>query len=406
MAQSLVCKDCNAFLRSVKEAQDHADATGHTNFEESTEAVKKLVCDECGKVCRNDTEKDLHTKRTGHSTFEDKTGDQTDVIDTEQQMAEARKATTDTEDHLVPAEVDDQLLDQLTQMGFERNRAIRAIYSSGGDSVESAIVWIDEHQDDIDIDEPLMVPKSTAKEKLTPEEAKFQAQDLIRKAKERREAEEKERERLRELERVRAGKELAAIARKEEEARFRLMAEERQREKEEEARAREKIRRKLEEDRRERRRKLGLPEELTEEEKEEERRREKEKAEAEAKRRLPVKPVVKSERMRQLLVKMKQDRPGQDDALKICYSTLLKLVTNLGNSPTEEKYRKIRLGNAAIQQRFGLWMDCCVEFLEICGFVRSGEEMEVPADAVDRLVLEAAAENLNSAVSNPFFGML
>ena len=30
----------------------------------------------------------------------------------------------------------------------------------------------------------------------------------------------------------------------------------------------------------------------------------------------------------------------------------------------------------------------------------------MPADAVDRMVLEAAAENLNSALTNPFFGAL
>lgn len=39
MAKSLVCKDCNTLLRSIKEAQDHGDATGHANFEETTIAV-------------------------------------------------------------------------------------------------------------------------------------------------------------------------------------------------------------------------------------------------------------------------------------------------------------------------------------------------------------------------------
>ena len=39
MAVSLKCKDCNSLLRNVKEAQAHNEATGHTNFEESTEPV-------------------------------------------------------------------------------------------------------------------------------------------------------------------------------------------------------------------------------------------------------------------------------------------------------------------------------------------------------------------------------
>lgn len=45
-AKSLVCKDCGTLLRSIKEAQDHGDATGHCNFEETTVAVR--CCDDFG----------------------------------------------------------------------------------------------------------------------------------------------------------------------------------------------------------------------------------------------------------------------------------------------------------------------------------------------------------------------
>lgn len=112
MALSLVCKDCNAQLRSVAEATSHNEATGHANFEESTESVSlsyapgnlrsgqqklfrmqntmkrslqaevvnflgfdqvlNLVCSTCGKPCRSTTEQELHTKRTGHDSFKDK----------------------------------------------------------------------------------------------------------------------------------------------------------------------------------------------------------------------------------------------------------------------------------------------------------------------------------------------
>lgn len=263
MAQSLLCKDCGVQLLSVKEAQDHADATGHANFEESTEATLRSKCADCGKVCRSQTEQDLHTKYTGHTQFVEQTTE-TKGLDTEAQMAEARgKAreedgsgvgeppqapTTDQttlSEELIPAEVDEALLSQLLDMGFGRNSAIRAIYSSGGESVDAAVAWLTEHEDDVDMDDPLMVPKSSAKKKLSPEEAKAQALELMRRAKEKREAEERDRERQRELERIRMGKELAAIARLEEEARLRRIAEERQREKEEEDRARQKIRKKL-----------------------------------------------------------------------------------------------------------------------------------------------------------------
>lgn len=43
MAQSLVCNDCGLQLKSVKEATDHNEATGHANFAESEEKV--LACD-------------------------------------------------------------------------------------------------------------------------------------------------------------------------------------------------------------------------------------------------------------------------------------------------------------------------------------------------------------------------
>ena len=42
-ALSLKCDICGVQLRSVKEAQDHGDATGHAAFSESTEAVRQGV---------------------------------------------------------------------------------------------------------------------------------------------------------------------------------------------------------------------------------------------------------------------------------------------------------------------------------------------------------------------------
>eukprot|EP00878_Enallax_costatus_P035683 GHUV01039879.1.p1 GENE.GHUV01039879.1~~GHUV01039879.1.p1 ORF type:complete len:177 (+),score=26.06 GHUV01039879.1:125-655(+) len=72
MAVSLLCKDCNTLLRNVAEAQAHNEATGHANFEESTQPVITLVCTACGKPCRSDAEKALHTKFTGHTEYVDK----------------------------------------------------------------------------------------------------------------------------------------------------------------------------------------------------------------------------------------------------------------------------------------------------------------------------------------------
>lgn len=299
------------------------------------------------------------------------------------------------------------LVKQMEEMGFPAARAMRALYHSGGESLEGALGWLEEHGGDADIDEPLMVPKSAPKKKLTPEEAKAAAAELIRKAKEKREREEREMERLREAERIRAGKELALAARQEDELRLKRMLDARQREKEEETRAREKIRQKLEEDKRMRRRKLGLPEELTEEEKEEERRKAAAKIEEVHKKKLPIKPVEVGEKMRGLLVEMKKARPGQDEGLKTCWTTLLKMCGNIHSHPGEEKYRRVRLTNPAIQQRVGAFTGA-VDFLLLAGFQRdeSGENLEMTDDKVDRPVLQVAGEQLNSALNNPFFGML
>ena len=43
MALSLRCAECGLALRSVAEAQDHGEATGHSRFEESTDAVQQVV---------------------------------------------------------------------------------------------------------------------------------------------------------------------------------------------------------------------------------------------------------------------------------------------------------------------------------------------------------------------------
>jgi uncharacterized UBP type Zn finger protein len=43
--------------------------------------------------------------------------------------------------------------------GFPAVRATRALYHSGGSSLEAAVGWLEEHQGDADLDEPLMVPK-------------------------------------------------------------------------------------------------------------------------------------------------------------------------------------------------------------------------------------------------------
>ncbi|KAG2444724.1 hypothetical protein HXX76_001468 [Chlamydomonas incerta] len=419
-----------------------------------------MKCLSCGKPCRTDAERDMHKRFTGHADYAEQTEDA--VLNTEVEMKEARDAMDEDADiiraslgkppkakpkaeagaaegadvgggsgeagpsgseEMVPAEVPENLLKEMEDMGFARNRAIRAIwFSKAVTSVEAAVNWLMDHDNDPGIDEPLMVKKSEAegsaedggsKEPVDPVEARRKAEELIRKVREKREKEEKELERLRELERIRAGKEMQKIREKDEELALKRVIEQRKREKEEEARAREELRRKLEEDRKERRRKLGLPEELTEEEKarEAEKRKKQEDEEASKKAFNYVKPISLLSKMRSQLVTLKKahmagvEGSSGEDAFKTACSTMLKYLGNIAGNPGEDKFRSIRLANAAFQSRVGA-LPGAIDFLLTCGFEKTDEALVMPADKVNMELLNGAGAALTEATTNPFFGVL
>ncbi|XP_048226979.1 vicilin-like seed storage protein At2g18540 [Ricinus communis] len=408
---SLKCGDCGALLKSVQEAQEHAELTSHSNFSESTEAVLNLVCTTCGKPCRSKTESDLHTKRTGHTEFVDKTSEAAKPISLEVPKApmdvdEPVNASTSSQpEEMVAPVVDQKLLEELEEMGFPKARATRALHYSGNASLETAVNWIVEHENDADIDEMPLVPANSnveaPKPSLTPEEMKLKAQDLKERARKKKEEEEKRTEREREKERIRIGKELLEAKRIEEENERKRLLALRKAEKEEERRAREKIRQKLEEDKAERRRKLGLPPEdpattkpstpVVEEKKSS----------------LPVRPATKAEQMRECLRTLKQTHKDDDAKVKRAFQTLLTYIGNVAKNPNEEKYRKIRVNNQTFQDRVGS-LKGGVELLELCGFekIEGGEFLFLHRDKVEMALLNSAGSELNSAINNPFFGVL
>ncbi|PIA25782.1 hypothetical protein AQUCO_10800039v1 [Aquilegia coerulea] len=251
---SLRCGDCGVLLKSVEEAQEHAELTSHSNFSESTEAVLNLVCTVCRKPCRSKTETDLHTKRTGHSDFSDLTSETAKPISLDPPIS----TDDDTQQHqemmIVPV-VDSNLIQELESMGFTTARATRALHYSGNTSLEAAINWIMEHENDSDIDQMPLVPASAKAEppkpSLTEEEKRIKAQELRERARKKKEEEEKRMEREREKERIRVGKELLEAKRIEEDNERKRILALRKAEKDEERRAREKIRQKLEEDKKE-----------------------------------------------------------------------------------------------------------------------------------------------------------
>uniref|UniRef100_A0A803N8S4 GOLD domain-containing protein n=1 Tax=Chenopodium quinoa TaxID=63459 RepID=A0A803N8S4_CHEQI len=52
---SLQCGDCGALLKSVAEAQQHAELTSLSNFSVSNEPFLNLIYSSCGKPCRSKT---------------------------------------------------------------------------------------------------------------------------------------------------------------------------------------------------------------------------------------------------------------------------------------------------------------------------------------------------------------
>ncbi|EPS62580.1 hypothetical protein M569_12208 [Genlisea aurea] len=413
---SLKCGDCGTLLKSVEEAQEHAELTKHANFVESTEAVLNLVCSSCGKPCRSKTETDLHTKRTGHIEFVDKTAEAAKPI-----SLDAPKPKDDTEleepsdggsiqnEEMVVPEVNQQLLSELEEMGFPKERAIRALHFSGNVSLEAAANWIVENENDPDIDKMLLVPSSSSKtpepkkQSLTPEEIKLKQQELKERARKKKEEDEKRMEREREKERIRVGRELLEAKRVEEENERKRTLALRKAEKEEEKRAREKIRQKLEEDKAERRRRLGLPAEESSVAKPSS----VPPAKEEKASFLPVRPATKAEQMRECLRTLKQTHKDEEAKVKTAFSTLLTFAKNVATNPDEEKFRKIRLSNANFQDRVGK-LKGGIEFLELCGFekVEGGEFLFLAPHKLDLAVLHSAGSELNSAINNPFFGVL
>ncbi|OMO86863.1 hypothetical protein CCACVL1_09411 [Corchorus capsularis] len=303
-------------------------------------------------------------------------------------------------------EVQMKLLGELEALGFPRARAVRALHHSGNTTLEAAVNWLIDHENDADIDQMPLVAINMDIESPEPsditEAIKIKEQELRNRVRIKKEEEEKKREREREKERIRAGKELLEAKRMaEENERQRLLAL-RKAEKEEEKRAREKVLKKLEVDKIERKRALGLPLEsgavkpsrpVIEEKKNS----------------LAVKRIKKDERMRECLVSLKQTYKDDNGRVRRAFETLLIYVGNVATNPDEEKLRKIRIGNPKFQERVGR-VQGGIEFLELCGFERRTSEgkelLVIPRDKVDIPLLNSAASLLQSAITNPFFALL
>ncbi|KAI3450848.1 hypothetical protein Pfo_007513 [Paulownia fortunei] len=310
-------------------------------------------------------------------------------------------------------EVDERLLGELEEMGFSKPLATKAL-CSGNSSIEDAINWLVDPENDTAASETPMQPQDLVNiniEASDPfhisEQVKIRAQELRNQARKKKAEQEKKLEREMEKERIRAGKELLEAKRMAEESERKRFLAQRKAEKVEERRAREKIRQKLEQDKLERRGLLGLPREVLVPVHDTELPQITKNLKPVDPAFLPVNPAAVREHMRECLRSLKhQNKDENTDAMR-AFQALLICVKNIINNPDEEKLRKIRISNPVFQDRIGKFEEG-IKFLELCGFERDagGNFLLLPREKVDMGLLKSAMTELQNALMNPFFGLL
>jgi uncharacterized UBP type Zn finger protein len=153
----------------------------------------------------------------------------------EQLQYHVKQEGSEWEEEMVPVPVNEELLSQLTDMGFSDVRARKGLVHGG--SMEGALTWLSEHEDDPDIDQPYMVKKSdtipkppmSAEEKAKKleemknrikqrreEKAKIEKNEEIRREKERRERGQKMDETIEERQRLMRKREAERLKREKE----------------------------------------------------------------------------------------------------------------------------------------------------------------------------------------------
>ncbi len=315
--------------------------------------------------------------------------------------------------------VDAQALQQLTEMGFPRNRCVRALFSTGKTTgtfdLSTALEWLAAHEEDADIDEPLMLSKrartgpagdttppsgnsaaedaedAAATSSMTAAEKKEYLKAKLAQRRAAKEAAEKEEAKARELARRTEGQGMVAAKEEFEAKQRRIHREQLAREKKAAAEERERIRKSLAQDKLE---KLALQYGGI--------------ANIPAEKAKPLQDTIAgvnpldskppAERMDAAIAKIARHKV--DNAGVKGLKTLRKLMQNALSNPEEEKFQRVNLANRVIKERITT-LAGGIMFLTAAGFARpdsSADEMVLRDDVgVERLPL--AIEKLDAALA-------
>lgn len=305
-----------------------------------------------------------------------------------------------------PPPVNEEILAMLQDMGFPEIRAKKALLSTSNEGLEQAIQWLEVHQDDADIDEPIQCldlssGKSSSKKPLTAEEKAAKVEELkarIAARRAERSMEEKQTSKQSEIQRREMGKQMAAAREEYEKIQRDIEYKKRKKEKEDARRERERLRAEIAKDKAERRARGGklygrpittsedpAPSSATT-------------APSTSATPKPVKKLAPKEKIDESIEKLKKYRIGNDGLTAI--KTLNVYVKNLVEKPGEDKFRTINLNNAAFKKRVAGLVGG-ISFLTALGYKKNEDStmLNLSLDDRDESLLQYAQTKLQNAIT-------
>lgn len=316
-----------------------------------------------------------------------------DATATAEAAAEVTKA-----DGLPP--VNESFLAELLSMGFGEVRARKGLLATDSASLEMAINWISEHQDEPDIDDPIkFVDMSALKKPLTAEEKAAKVTELQAKIEQRRterELREKEEAKQRELARRTMGQSMQEAKEEYEALQRKLAMEKLKKDREDAKRERERLIKQIEMDKAERRAHGGKLVSSAGDAKEAAEgavaSSERKTSNSEAPNLSPQEQVVAS------VDKLKKYRVGGDGLTAV--KTLGVYVKNLLEKPDEDKFRTINLENPAFRKRVASLVGG-IAFLKAVGYEKDEADglLKLSVEKRDVELLTYARTTLDRAIA-------